>query len=77
MYTVGDGEVLSQAGLFFYHLLSLLLYTRTILHNIMKSLTLSLTQSPVTTQQVSPNITESHSIEPAVPFFYYYLLEEK
>lgn len=39
MYAVGDDEVLSQAGLFFCHLLSLLLHKGSICHYIMKSLT--------------------------------------
>lgn len=56
-YTIGDGEVPSQAELFFCHLLSLLLDIGTILHNIMKSLTLSPTHSPITARTT---LTEHH-----------------
>ena len=68
-YTMGDSEVPSQAGLFFCHLLSLLLRTGMILHYIMKSLTLSPTHSPIT----QTTLTEHHrarvqSMAPAVFF---------
>lgn len=65
-YTVGDSEVPSQAGLFFCHLLSLLLQTGMTLHNIIKLLTLSPTRSLIT-QTTLPEHHQARiqSMEPA------------